>query len=209
MRDTELLARVDAAMLTPQPLAVEQMRARELGPQQGAAQPLDRFLIQALGGLARAHQGTGTSVDSEGRVTAGESRGRNDALESDARQLRVPAPGCSFQQLHRHPSGDKQLVRAIVEWVPGGSHRVLVAAQAVAQKCQHPVGRPQTCSPARGGVFLSPRLDQGTSLGLTAAKSREHNGVKARYLGSGRLALSHRPRRSPRRRWRNRHNARQ
>ena len=46
----ELLARVDPATLAAQPLAVEQVRAGELGPQPGAAQPLDRLAIQALGG---------------------------------------------------------------------------------------------------------------------------------------------------------------
>ena len=118
----QLLARVDTATLAAQPLAVEQMRTSELGTQPAAAQPLDRLLIQALGGLARAYQGTGTSEDSERRVAASESRRRNDALESDARQLWVVR---FWLQLRAVPSlsnaESKQLLRAVFAWVPGAA----------------------------------------------------------------------------------------
>ena len=53
VRGAQLRTRVDPAILAAQPLAVEQVRAGELGPQPGAAQPLDRLAIQPLGGVAR------------------------------------------------------------------------------------------------------------------------------------------------------------
>src|SRR6185369_12983794 len=45
----QMLTRIDPASLTPQPLAVEQVCARELGPQQAAAESLDRVPVQAVG----------------------------------------------------------------------------------------------------------------------------------------------------------------
>ena len=45
--DAQLLARVDAPALAAQPLAVEQVRAGELRPQPGAAEPLDRLAVEA------------------------------------------------------------------------------------------------------------------------------------------------------------------
>ena len=47
----QLRARVDAATFAAQPLSVEQVRARELRAQARAPQPLDRFLVGALGVL--------------------------------------------------------------------------------------------------------------------------------------------------------------
>src|SRR3954465_284977 len=51
-RSTQLLAGVDAAPLAPQPLAIEQVGPRKLHAHAGAPQPLDRLLIEALGGGA-------------------------------------------------------------------------------------------------------------------------------------------------------------
>jgi hypothetical protein len=50
----ELFARVDAAVLAAQPLAVEQVSATELRTQPRATQPLNRLFVQKLGGLALA-----------------------------------------------------------------------------------------------------------------------------------------------------------
>ena len=46
----QLLARVQAAALAAQPFAVEQMGAGELHADAGAAEPLDRLAVEALGG---------------------------------------------------------------------------------------------------------------------------------------------------------------
>src|SRR4051812_25369405 len=44
----QLFARVHAAALAPEPFAVEQARASELGPDPGALEPLDRLLVEAF-----------------------------------------------------------------------------------------------------------------------------------------------------------------
>src|SRR6266446_6618392 len=48
IRGAELFARVHPSVLTPQPFAVDQVRAGELRPERGAAEPSDRLEIQGL-----------------------------------------------------------------------------------------------------------------------------------------------------------------
>ena len=68
--DVELSARVDATVLAPEPFAVEQMGAREVGTPLRAAEPLDRFLIQAIGGLPLADERLRACHDAEPDVRA-------------------------------------------------------------------------------------------------------------------------------------------
>jgi hypothetical protein len=56
VRGAQLLARVTAAALAAQPLAVEQVRAGQLRADPGAAEPLDRLEIPALGAGVVAEQ---------------------------------------------------------------------------------------------------------------------------------------------------------
>ena len=96
VRGAQLLARVDAAVLAAQPLAVEQMRAGELGPQPGAAQPLDRFAIEVVCGLALAQQRAGSAPRCrapsrlpQGCVAPPAARAHRGRAR---RRLRVPPP---------------------------------------------------------------------------------------------------------------------
>jgi hypothetical protein len=50
----QLLAGLDAPVCAAQPLAVEQMGAREFHPQAGAGEPVDRFTVEGVGVLALA-----------------------------------------------------------------------------------------------------------------------------------------------------------
>ena len=52
----QLRARVDAPALAAQPLAIEELRPRELGARPRPAEPLDRLAVQAARRLAFAQQ---------------------------------------------------------------------------------------------------------------------------------------------------------
>src|SRR5581483_10631176 len=52
VRGPELLARLDASALAAQPLAEEQVRAGELGPERSSAEPADRLGVEQLGRVA-------------------------------------------------------------------------------------------------------------------------------------------------------------
>ena len=122
VRGAQLRARVDAAILAAQPLAVEQVGAGELGTQPGAAQPLDRLAVEALGGspsLSRARERASMPSAQSLRATAVAAARRSSAC---ARQLRLVAPGGGFDQLAQRPGGDEQLRRVVA--------RVLAAASA-------------------------------------------------------------------------------
>jgi hypothetical protein len=53
----QLLARVDAAVFAPQPLAVQEVRAGQIRPLLGAPEPADRLAVPALGRVVAAQQG--------------------------------------------------------------------------------------------------------------------------------------------------------
>jgi hypothetical protein len=51
--DTQLLARVNPAALTAQPLSIEQMRPGDLNADAGTAQAVDRLAVEEIGGITR------------------------------------------------------------------------------------------------------------------------------------------------------------
>ena len=54
VRDPELFARIHAAALASQPLAVEQVGPGELGPHPRVAEPLDRLTVETIRSVALA-----------------------------------------------------------------------------------------------------------------------------------------------------------
>jgi hypothetical protein len=56
VRGAKLLARVDTAIFAPEPFAGEPMHAGQFRTHAGAAEPLDRLPVQAIGDLALARQ---------------------------------------------------------------------------------------------------------------------------------------------------------
>jgi hypothetical protein len=59
----QLLARVGAAALPAQPLAVQQVGAGQVRAYAGAAEPVDRLLVQAAGGFAVGQQRPAPRLD--------------------------------------------------------------------------------------------------------------------------------------------------
>ena len=70
VRGAQLLAGLAAPALAAQPLAVQQVGAGQFGAQPGAAEPLDRLAVQALGLLALAQQRPGPRLDPQPPVGA-------------------------------------------------------------------------------------------------------------------------------------------
>jgi hypothetical protein len=65
VRRAQLLARIEAAAITAQPLPVEEMRTGEVRTELSAAQPVDRLAIEVVGGGAVAQQRPAASLDAE------------------------------------------------------------------------------------------------------------------------------------------------
>src|ERR687889_324174 len=105
----QLRARVDASALAPQPLAVEQLRPSQLRTQLGAAQPIDGFAIQAVGGGAVAQQRPGACFDAEGEIVAAGLGRLREPLEGVAGELGVSSARGRLDELGQRPNGYKDL----------------------------------------------------------------------------------------------------
>ena len=66
----EFLARIYSAVGSSEPLAVDQMGARELGPDAGSIQVGDRLAIRVFGFVAFVEQGAAPGLDAVGPVRA-------------------------------------------------------------------------------------------------------------------------------------------
>ena len=168
----QLLARVDAAALAAQPLAVEQVGAGELGAQPRAAQALDRLAIQALGGLAFAQQRARAGRDPQRPVgVGGTASPPRDARAARARSRRVLAPGRGLDQLAQRPGRDEQLGR-VVAGVLCRRQRLVVAAETVEQDRACPVCVLDGGPLAPGGGLVDRGVDQLGGLGLRGPEGR-------------------------------------
>ena len=91
VRGAELLAGVHAAVLAPQPLAVDQQRAALRDADAGAVDALDRLAVEPLGGFTLAQQRPRAGEEAErpvGAVGLGDLR---QPLERAGRPLRLAA----------------------------------------------------------------------------------------------------------------------
>src|SRR3954452_6870740 len=98
-RITQLMAGVDAAPLAAQPLAIEQVGPRKLHAHAGARQPLERLLIEALGGLAVAEQRARAGLDPERPVAAAGPGEEREPLERTCSDSALPGAGGRFDEL--------------------------------------------------------------------------------------------------------------
>jgi len=78
---SQFLASVQAPVLAPQPFAVEEMRARELGRKTRAAQSFDRFAVERFSRAAVCQQRSRTGRDPQPPVGAGDGGVLREALE--------------------------------------------------------------------------------------------------------------------------------
>ena len=101
---SQLLASVQAPVLAPQPFAVEEMRARELGRKTRAAQSFDRFAVRRFSRVAVCQQRSRTDRDPQPPVCAGDGGVIREALEGTGGMFRPAAPACSLDQFGQRPA---------------------------------------------------------------------------------------------------------
>ena len=81
MGGAQLVAGFDAPALAAQPLPVQQMRAGELRTEPGTAQPVDRVVVQLVGGRPAAQQRPAARLYPERPVGAAGPRRVREPLE--------------------------------------------------------------------------------------------------------------------------------
>jgi hypothetical protein len=98
VRGAQLRPRVGLPALAAQPLAEQQVRARQLGPKAGTAQPVDRLAIPALGVLAVTEQRPGTRIDPLPPVGLPDAGGLGQPVERVGGQPSLPGPAGRLDQ---------------------------------------------------------------------------------------------------------------
>src|SRR4029078_11604190 len=130
-RDAEVVARLDAAPLTPQPLAVEQVGPGDLYANAGAAQPMERFLVEALGVLAVAEQRARPGLDPERPIGAAVLRGEGELLECAFWDLVLSGSSGGLNELGDCPLRAQLGIRCEFDGIAHGGGGLLVAAETV------------------------------------------------------------------------------
>ena len=97
----QLVAGVEAAPLAAQPLAVEQVGPRELHAHAGAPQPLDRLLVEAIGGVAVAEQRARAGLDAERPIGAAGPGAEREPLERPFRDAALSGAGGRLARARR------------------------------------------------------------------------------------------------------------
>ena len=100
----QVLARVHAAVLTTQPLAVHELRSGELSADPGAGEPLDRLAVERLRGVAIAQEGPRARLDAERPVRAAGSCRLREPLERLGRELGRATVCGRLDELDQAPS---------------------------------------------------------------------------------------------------------
>ncbi len=187
MRGPQLRPGVHPAVLAAQPLAVQQVSAGQFRAELSAAEPVDRLAVQALGGLALAHQRTGAGLDPEAEVGPARLGMAGQPVERLAGQVGIAAADRGLDQLgqrpHRRVSG-----RGVLAGRGGRGQRLLVPAQAVGHDGGRPVRVGHRDALARGRGLGDGGLDERRGLGPATPQRGQHHRGERRGPAAGRLA---------------------
>ena len=111
VRGAQLLARLAPPALPAQPLAVQEVRARERDPDAGAAEPLDRLAVEALGLFALAHERPRARLHAERPVGPARPADLLQPPQGSGGALRHARAHGGLDELGRHPRRHAELVR--------------------------------------------------------------------------------------------------
>src|SRR5205085_9682625 len=98
-----VIAAIDATALTPQPLAVEEMRPGEVDGHAGSAESVDRLQMEALGTRAVHAQRRRARPDPEGPVGPGHPGHFIETLQRVLGEPRSPGSSGGLDQLDHAP----------------------------------------------------------------------------------------------------------
>ena len=157
------------------------MGSGELHADAGPPQPLDRFAIKGLGGLAVANQRSRARLIPQRPVSSGRPCHLAEAPNSLGRECRLSASGSRFNELDERPVGHPQLV-----WILAGlfsrDSRLLEPAEAVIEHRGRPISRAKPLSFSPGNDRFCDRLDQPRGFVFPASPSSEQQGAVRREI---------------------------
>src|SRR6266849_2160490 len=126
---SELLPRVYAPILAPEPFAVDEVRAGKLDADPGACEPLDRFAVERLGCVASVNEGLCACQHPEGPVRARRARALFEPRQRVGSDLRLARTSRRLDELWQRRTGVAKL--AVVTGALRAVHGDLVPTQPV------------------------------------------------------------------------------
>ena len=138
VRGLQLGARVDPAMLTPEPFAVVELRPGVEDDRPGPAQLVDRLEVKRFRFDPIAQQRAHRGLDAPCPFLRARARPLGQAREGDLRREPVAAPYRCLDQLGQHPAAEAEHVEVVGSLCRGRSVRVL--AESVVQHRGSPLG---------------------------------------------------------------------
>src|SRR4051794_15287868 len=99
----QLDARIDAAALTAQPLAVDQLGTGEVHAAAGAREPFDRLTVQALGHLIGSQERARPGLEAEGPVAAAGPSVLAEPVQRGGGLARGAGADARLDELGQHP----------------------------------------------------------------------------------------------------------
>jgi hypothetical protein len=186
VRDSQLLTGVDATVLAPQPLAVQEVRAGQRGTDLDARQPFDRLLVEPLGRIPLGQHRCRAREGSKRPVRAGGLRYLSELGERTGRTLRLAAARGALDQLGQQPDRRAQPARGL-GGVLGRGHGVLVPAEPVVANRAAPVVGDEPEPFAAPQHILPPLLDERQRHVVPSPPVLQHDRGAQGQVTTGRL----------------------
>ena len=133
----QLAARVDPSALAMQPLAVQQVGPGELGPQRGAAEPLDRLGVALLRSVPFAQQRSRARLQALRPVGTLDGRHRRQPLQRIPAPVPPPGPHGGLDEFGQGQLSAQRLVRLLGRLLRR-TQRLGVPPEAVVQDRHRP-----------------------------------------------------------------------
>jgi hypothetical protein len=185
VRPAQLLARVDARLLTPQPLAAEQVRTGDVNDDPAAPEMVDRLAVQRVGLVAVAQQRARAGLHAERPARTGDARALSELRQRPGCLVKGAAPHARLDELGQRPAEEPQIL--VLARAPGRGERDRVLAEPVVRHRQRVLGQADRPSSSAGGRIGDGRPDQLLGLDPVAAPGRQQQGrVPERRAAGGR-----------------------
>jgi hypothetical protein len=111
VRGAQVLPSLDTAALAAQPLAIHQLRSRQVDAPARATEAVDRIAVEALGVLALAREGERARFDAQRPVGPARPRRLGESAVGVGCPLSGTGPQCGLDFRYVRPRGDLRLAR--------------------------------------------------------------------------------------------------
>ena len=158
VRSAEVFAHVDASVLTPEPLPVQQVSTREIGANRCSCQPIDRLSIEVLGQRTIGEERFAPAFDAQCPVGTTGFGGLRELPARRGGSLGSATARCSFDELGKVDV--LPLRPGVLQGLGGGGQRLFVLPASVVERRTRPESARQRAVEAQGACACDLVVDQ-------------------------------------------------